>query len=149
METPKASPGLNSPSPSSNGALQPLWRPHWLWWLISALSGTLSIEEDIVMIKQDRERLRQETARLKLENEKYDAIVQQNQTESLQVKNDIEQIENEALQVKNDIEQIESETLRVKNETEQIEKDNARFIELLSKVDALLRSFDSNSTPKA
>lgn len=87
METPNPSPSHSSPSPTSNGVLQPLWRPHWLWWLISALSGTLSIEEKIV-------RLKQETEGLQLENAKYDRIVQQNQIESLR-------LENESLRIKN------------------------------------------------
>jgi len=43
--------------------------------------------------------------------------------------------------------QLKSESLRVRSESEQIEKENARLSELNSKLDAIVFSSATNSTP--
>ena len=116
MATSTPSPSPESLSPSSDGVS---WRSRWaqrLWWLISALSGTLEIEADIKRIKQ--------------ENAKLDAMI-------LQTRNETERLRNEQ-------KQIESETEQIENETEQIKKDNDRLAVLESKIDASFRKYGIN-----
>jgi N12 class adenine-specific DNA methylase len=60
----KISPSSDSSPTLDSGATDSPWRPSWLHWLISALSGTVEIEKQTAWLKQDKERLRQENARL-------------------------------------------------------------------------------------
>jgi len=63
MATSTPPPSPESPSPSCSGVS---WRSRWaqrLWWLISALSGTLEIEADQERNRADRERNRAAQAR--------------------------------------------------------------------------------------
>jgi len=69
------------------------------------------------------------------------------ESESAQIEKEIEQLRNESLRVKSEAEQLRSESLRVRSETEQIEKENARLSELNSKLDAIVFSSATNSTP--
>jgi len=57
-----------------------------------------------------------------------------------QLENEIEQLRSESLRVRSDSEQIEKEI-------EQIENENARLSELNSKLDAIVFSSATNSTP--
>jgi predicted nuclease with TOPRIM domain len=57
-----------------------------------------------------------------------------------QLENEIEQLRRESLRVRSDSERIESET-------EQIEKENARLSELNNKLNAIVFSSATNSTP--
>ena len=57
----------SSPNPVS-GATDSPWRPSWLHWLISALSGTVEIEKQTAWLKQDSERLKQDSEKLRQEN---------------------------------------------------------------------------------
>jgi DNA repair exonuclease SbcCD ATPase subunit len=116
MATSTPPPSNSSPSPSSSGVS---WHSLWaqrLWWLISALSGTLEIEADIKRLKQ--------------ENAKLDAML-------LKVRSEKRQIENETERIKNETEQI-------KKDNEQIKKDNERLAELESKIDSSFRKYGIN-----
>jgi Tfp pilus assembly protein PilN len=58
----------SSTSPPSTGAS---WRSAWgqrLSWLISALSGTLEIEAETEMMRQENAQMRKETEQMKSEN---------------------------------------------------------------------------------
>ena len=57
------------------------------------------------------------------------------------------QLENESRLIEKEIEQLRSESLRVRSETEQIEKENVWLSELNSKLDAIVFSSATNSTP--
>jgi predicted nuclease with TOPRIM domain len=61
-------------------------------------------------------------------------------SESAQIESETEQLRKESLRVRNETEQIEKEI-------EQIEKENARLSELNSKLDAIVFSSATNSTP--
>ena len=50
-------------------------------------------------------------------------------------------------QIESETEQLRKESLRVRSETEQIKNENARLAELNSKLDAILFSSDTSSTP--
>ena len=50
-------------------------------------------------------------------------------------------------QLETEIEQLRSESLLVRSETEQIKKENARLAELNSKLDAIVFSSATSSTP--
>ncbi|WP_315862406.1 hypothetical protein [Picosynechococcus sp. PCC 7117] len=82
-------PTLNSsdslPTPDS-GAMDSLWQPSWLHWLISALSGTVEIEKQTAWLKKSNEEariaheqrlktLREENARLAELESKLDAVL--------------------------------------------------------------------------
>ncbi|AFY62353.1 hypothetical protein [Synechococcus sp. PCC 6312] len=67
MATPNLSPSPVSPSPNSNGASGLSSLQQRLWWLISALSGTLDINADIERLKHEKLLLRQEKLLLKQE----------------------------------------------------------------------------------
>jgi hypothetical protein len=71
-------PTLNSsdslPNPD-NGAMDSLWQPSWLHWLISALSGTVEIEKQTAWLKKHNEELRQENAKLAELESKLDAVL--------------------------------------------------------------------------
>ncbi|MBD2638195.1 hypothetical protein KBZ93_12275 [Synechocystis sp. PCC 6803] len=85
MATSTPPPSNSSPLPSSNGVSgRSLWAQR-LWWLVSALSGTLEIEADIKRLKQ--------------ENEKLDEMI-------LQTRNEKKQIEKETEQIKKDNERL-------------------------------------------
>ena len=73
-----------SPTPDS-GVTDSPWRPSWLHWLISALSGTVEIEKQTAWLKQEnarldeiakqrKERLRRVNAKLDEIDAKYDAL---------------------------------------------------------------------------
>ncbi|WP_181445660.1 hypothetical protein [Picosynechococcus sp. PCC 11901] len=65
-------PTLNSsdslPTPDS-GAMDSLWRPSWLHWLISALSGTVEIEKQTAWLKKSNEELRQSNKEARIAHE--------------------------------------------------------------------------------
>ena len=61
-------------------------------------------------------------------------------SESAQIESEIEQLKSESLRVRREAEQIESEI-------EQIKKENARLAELNSRLDAIVFSSATNSTP--
>jgi hypothetical protein len=63
-----------SPSPD-NGAMDSLWQPSWLHWLISALSGTVEIEKQTAWLKKHNEELRRENAKLRELELKLDAVL--------------------------------------------------------------------------
>ncbi len=68
IQTPPPSPELASPS--NNGVS---WHLAWgqrLWWLISALSGTLEIEQRTKEHKLRTKQIKNETERLKNENKR-------------------------------------------------------------------------------
>ena len=50
-------------------------------------------------------------------------------------------------EIRSETEQIRSETERIRRETEQLRKENARYAELNARIDALLSSSDTSSTP--
>jgi len=52
-----------------------------------------------------------------------------------------------AKQLESETEQLRKESLRVRSETEQIKKENARLAELNSRLDAIVFSSATNSTP--
>ncbi|MBE9240258.1 hypothetical protein IQ217_05745 [Synechocystis salina LEGE 00031] len=92
MATSTPPPSNPSPSPSSNGVSgRSLWAQR-LWWLISALSGTLEIEADIKRIEQ--------------QNAKLDEMI-------LRTRNDKKQIEKETEQIKKETEQIKKDNERL------------------------------------
>ncbi len=116
MATSTPPPSHPSPSPSSSGVS---WHSVWaqrLWWLISALSGTLEIEADIKRIEQ--------------ENAKLDEMILQRRSEKRQIEKETELIRKEAEQIK--------------KETELIRKDNERLAELESKIDSSFRKYGIN-----
>ena len=49
--------------------------------------------------------------------------------------------------LRSDSEEIRSETEQIRRETEQLRKENARYAELNARIDALLSSSDTSSTP--
>jgi hypothetical protein len=71
-------PTLNSsdslPTPEG-GAMDSLWRPSWLHWLISALSGTVEIEKQTAWLKKHNEELRKQNAKLRELESKLDAVL--------------------------------------------------------------------------
>ena len=70
METPPKSPSPNSPLPFSNGVS---WRSLWvqrLYWLISALSGTLEIEQRMKEREQRTREYEQRMRDLRKENDR-------------------------------------------------------------------------------
>ncbi|MBE9241031.1 hypothetical protein IQ217_09455 [Synechocystis salina LEGE 00031] len=68
-------PTLNSsdslPIPDS-GAMDSLWQPSWLHWLISALSGTVEIEKQTAWLKKHNEELRKSNEELRKSNEEFE-----------------------------------------------------------------------------
>ena len=69
MATQKASPSPSSDLASLNGVSWfSVWRRR-LYWLISALSGTLETEREIVELRTEKERLRSEKMRIESETE--------------------------------------------------------------------------------
>jgi len=64
-----------------------------------------------------------------------------------QLENEIEQLRSESAQIESETEQLRTESSRVRSETEQIKKENARLAELNSKLDAIVFSSATNSTP--
>jgi hypothetical protein len=70
MATQKASPSPSSDLPSLNGVSWfSVWRRR-LYWLISALSGTLETEREIVELRIEKERVENETEQIKKDNER-------------------------------------------------------------------------------
>ena len=57
------------------------------------------------------------------------------------------QLESEIEQLRSESERLRTESSRVRSETEQIKKENARLAELNSKLDAIVFSSATNSTP--
>ena len=57
------------------------------------------------------------------------------------------QLESEIEQLRSESEQLRTESLRVRSETEQIKRENARLAELNSKLDAIVFSSATSSTP--
>ena len=57
------------------------------------------------------------------------------------------QLRSESKLIEKEIEQLRSESLRVRSESEQIESENARLAELNSKLDAIVFSSATSSTP--
>ena len=57
------------------------------------------------------------------------------------------QLETEIEQLRSESERLRTESSRVRSETEQIKKENARLAELNSKLDAIVFSSATNSTP--
>lgn len=78
METPEQSPSLGLASPASTGVSWHSLLGQHLSWLILALGGT-------VEIKAETKGLRQETMKLKLENERRDGIYWQRKSENAQL----------------------------------------------------------------
>jgi len=85
MATQKASPSPSSDLASLNGVSWfSVWRRR-LYWLISALSGTLETEREIVELRTEKERLRSEKKRIENETKRIE-----NETE--QIKRDNERL---------------------------------------------------------
>ena len=85
MATQKASPSPSSDLASLNGVSWfSVWRRR-LYWLISALSGTLETEREIVELRKETERLRNETEQIRNEKERL-------RSEKKPIKNEIERI---------------------------------------------------------
>jgi hypothetical protein len=82
METQTPSSSPSSPSPPSNGAFWSLFWGRGLWWLISALSGTLEIKAEGKRQQQEHE-LRMKT--LQQENERLDGMILQTRKENEQL----------------------------------------------------------------
>jgi len=113
-------------SSSSNGACGSSL-PRWRLWL-----QTLNWRHNPDLEKQiSASQLRTK----QLENE-----IELLRSESAQIESETEQLRKESLRVR-------SESLRVRSETEQIENEKARLSELNSKLDAIVFSFATNSTP--
>jgi hypothetical protein len=82
METQTPSSSHSSPSPRSSGAFWSLFWGQGLWWLISALSGTLEIKAEGKRQQQEHE-LRMKT--LQQENERLDGMLLQTRKENEQL----------------------------------------------------------------
>ena len=82
METQTPSSSNSSPSPASNGAFWSLFWGQGLWWLISALSGTLEIKAEGKRQQQEHE-LRMKT--LQQENKRLDGMILQTSKENEQL----------------------------------------------------------------
>jgi hypothetical protein len=70
MATPTPSPSPDSLSPSLTTAS---WRSVWqrrLFWLISALSGTLETEMRIAELRSEKEQIKNETEQIRKDNER-------------------------------------------------------------------------------
>ena len=78
----KISPSSDSSPNPAFGATDSPWRPSWLHWLISALSGTVEIEKQTAWLKQDSERLRCVNETLAEIDAKYDALRRKSATNS-------------------------------------------------------------------
>jgi hypothetical protein len=74
----KISPSSDSSPTLDSGATDSPWRPSWLHWLISALSGTVEIEKQTAWLKQENAKLdeiaKQRKERQRRVNEKLDEI---------------------------------------------------------------------------
>jgi TolA-binding protein len=93
METQTPSSSHSSPSPRSSGAFWSLFWGQGLWWLISALSGTLEIKAEGKRQQQEHE-LRMKTLQqehelrvktLQQENERLDGMILQTRKENEQL----------------------------------------------------------------
>jgi hypothetical protein len=82
METQTPSSSHSSPSPPSNGAFWFLFWGQGLWWLISALSGTLEMKAEGKRQQQEHE-LRMKA--LQQENERLDGMILQTRKENEQL----------------------------------------------------------------
>ena len=80
------------------------------------------------------------TKRLKSESEQIEKEIEQLKSESEQLRRESEQIESET-------ERLRNESLRVRSETERLKKENARLAELNCKIDAIVFSSATTSTP--
>lgn len=117
--TPSPSQQASASSSSSNGACGSSL-PRWRLWL-----QTLNWRRNPDIEKQiSASQLR----------------TKQLESESKQIEKEIEQLRNESLRVRSETEQIEKEI-------EQIEKENVRLSELNSKLDVIVFSSATNSTP--
>jgi len=70
MTKPTLNSSDSSPTPAS-GATNALWRPSWLHWLISALSGTVEIEKQTAWLEKHNEELRKSNEELRKSNEEW------------------------------------------------------------------------------
>ncbi|WP_204250449.1 hypothetical protein [Synechocystis sp. CACIAM 05] len=117
-------PTLNSsdslPIPDS-GAMDSLWQPSWLHWLISALSGTVEIEKQTAWLKKHNEELRKSNAEwLKKERMSLEELRKSN------------------------AEWLRKEQMSL----EKLRRENAKLRELESKLDAVLPKYNSSLTPQ-
>ena len=103
MTKPTLNSSDSSPTPAS-GATNALWRPSWLHWLISALSGTVEIEKQTAWLEKHNEekrmqheewlknerleieKLRQENAKLAELESRLDAVLQKSSSNSIALK---------------------------------------------------------------
>jgi hypothetical protein len=57
----------SSPTPES-GAIDSLWQPSWLQWLVAALSGTVETEKQIAWLKKNNAELKKRNAEIRTSN---------------------------------------------------------------------------------
>ena len=79
---PKISPSSASSTNPASGATDSPWRPSWLHWLISALSGTVEIEKQTAWLRQENARLKRVNETLAEIDAKYDALRRKSATNS-------------------------------------------------------------------
>ena len=118
---------------SSNGACGsslPRWR---LFLQTLNWRHNPDIEKQINASKLRTKQLRSESAQIEKEIE--------------QLKSESEQLRKESLRVRSESLRVRSETEQIEKEIEQIEKENARLSELNSKLDVIVFSSATNSTP--
>ncbi len=117
--TPKTLPSSDSSPNPRSGATDSPWRPSWLHWLISALSGTVEIERQTAWLKKNNEELRRSNAELRKSNEELGKS-------------------NEELGKSNE---------DYERKTEAIKKQNERLAELESKIDGSFSKYGIYSIP--
>ena len=97
-----------------------LWRPSWLHWLISALSGTVEIEKQTAWLKKSNEEER---------------IAHEQRMKDLRKETE-------------EMKRLESEKQRQhEQQMQELSQQNAKLAELESKLDIVLQSSDSSLIP--
>jgi predicted nuclease with TOPRIM domain len=112
----------SSPTPEP-GAIDSLWQPSWLQWLVAALSGTVETEKQIAWLKKSTAELKKRNAELKKSN----AELKKSNAELK--KSNAEWLSNEQRTI------------------EELRKENDRLAEIESKLDAILQRSNTNLTP--
>jgi septal ring factor EnvC (AmiA/AmiB activator) len=64
-----------------------------------------------------------------------------------EIESEIEQLRNESAQIEKESEQLRSENVQIESEIEQLRNENARLAELNAKIDAILFSSATSSSP--
>jgi chromosome segregation ATPase len=130
----------SSPTPEP-GAIDSLWQPSWLQWLVAALSGTVETEKQIAWLKKSTAELKKSNAELR----KYNAEWIRNEQKKLEElkKSNARLKKSNAELKKSNVEWLSNEQRTI----EELRQENDRLAEIESKLDAILHRSNTNLTP--